>query len=171
MTNISTSPLPSLPLLSLPFDNNHQSSPIYKATRVTQKFYADYSIDWPLGAIVEYPRTMDSAQERILHIFHVDPTNPILPQRSFLYGFGSPSGMHEDIQCYALTDCNGAHPRCQEQHLTCGCCDTCKPCILTLIPGLGQGMKVCEFSNLELHSIPHSLACHDMDHQWRPIYI
>ncbi|KAF8321436.1 uncharacterized protein EI90DRAFT_3131700 [Cantharellus anzutake] len=142
--NVPTSPLPPLPCPPLPSNNIcHQLSAIHTETRVTRKLHANYLIDWPLEAIVEYPRTTDSPNERILHIFRVDPTSPVLPQHNFLYGFGSPCGMHENVQCYALKGQSGVYPRCREQHLTC------------------QGMKVCEFSNLELQSIPHSLACHD----------
>ncbi|KAF8313153.1 uncharacterized protein EI90DRAFT_601626 [Cantharellus anzutake] len=68
--DIPTLPTQHLPHPPLPFDSfSHQSS-LHKVTRVTRKLFTDYTVNWPLGAVVEYPRTTDSPEERIVHIFH-----------------------------------------------------------------------------------------------------
>lgn len=87
--------------------------------RVSKFMSANWLIEWPINAVVEYPSTSQSPNERVLHIFEVDPLSPVPPTANFVYSFGDPKGARKGVRCHQLTDVNNEMVMCKSSHSTC----------------------------------------------------
>ncbi|KDQ06255.1 hypothetical protein BOTBODRAFT_49484 [Botryobasidium botryosum FD-172 SS1] len=68
---------------------------------ITCQSNATKVVNYPRGAIVSYPKTL-SGDEKIVHIFDVDPMLCRMPPEGFACSFGEPKGQHPSVPCKIL---------------------------------------------------------------------
>ncbi|KAJ7574202.1 hypothetical protein C8J56DRAFT_1065197 [Mycena floridula] len=94
-----------------------------------------------VNAYIEYPETDETGI--IGYLFRCDPTKWQLPEKSFAYGLGAPSGHSKrgkSVKVSPLINSAGEQVECQENHYTC------------------QGVKVCPQMDLNDVRAPHTSA-------------
>lgn len=91
--------------------------------RINRLLTADAVVEHPAGAIVEYPQTGASDNERIAHVFAIDmepDTYFDSPQSSFQYSLGNAHGGRKGVNCHLLRDSDTGTPaRCDHLHTSC----------------------------------------------------
>ncbi|EJD45935.1 hypothetical protein AURDEDRAFT_164998 [Auricularia subglabra TFB-10046 SS5] len=95
-----------------------------KENRVTRKLAAQAVVHHPLHALVEFPQTGRTSEERILHLFDVDPDSFHDPANDFQYSFNESHGQDDATTCF-LCDNTGAKISCKKRHGRCSSVKTC----------------------------------------------
>ncbi|KAF7969705.1 hypothetical protein HWV62_26162 [Athelia sp. TMB] len=98
--------------------------------------------------VLEYPRTSDTPNTSVGHLFELTPSQWSHPRLNFAYSQGPPKGRTKEgsyVYCSILRDDEtGEEVPCQESHFTC------------------QGCKICPFANLEAARIPHTQVTQEL---------
>ena len=89
--------------------------------KVTREATADRIVEHPLGAIVEYPKTGDSLDVAVAHIFNVDPDPArfVHPHLNFQYSLGDSHGGRSNVTCRLLKSKSGGPVLCKKLRTSC----------------------------------------------------
>ena len=119
------SPSHTPPLFSPPpspcdtITSSHSPSATYDV-RINHKTTLHTLYRYPLGSIIEYPKT--STEGSVGHLFEIVPENWSNPRLNFAYVQGPPTGrtkIGSYVQCPLLVDEDGEEVPCREIHSTC----------------------------------------------------
>ncbi|EJD45215.1 hypothetical protein AURDEDRAFT_165761 [Auricularia subglabra TFB-10046 SS5] len=95
-----------------------------KENRVTRKLAAQAVVHHPWHALVEFPQTGRTSEERILHLFDVDPDSFHNPANDFQYSFNESHGQ-DNATTRFLCDNTWAKILCKKRHSRCSSVKTC----------------------------------------------
>ena len=87
--------------------------------KINRQTSANFFIDHPVGAIVEYPQTASVIGKRIAHRFSINPADFFHPKSNFQYSLGDKHGGHDNVYCYFLRNENGELAKCSHLKTSC----------------------------------------------------
>ncbi|KAJ7265241.1 hypothetical protein C8J57DRAFT_1069413, partial [Mycena rebaudengoi] len=88
--------------------------------RINRLTYIHALLEHPVGAIVEYPETGETAGVCIAHRFSVDPANLSHPKENFQYSLGDSRWGESDVYCgLLLLGSNGSPASCSHRKFSC----------------------------------------------------
>jgi hypothetical protein len=158
-TTRSSSPSCTFSLVSFPTTATPKVQTNIKLNRKTTLSHL-YTYE-DVHAYVEYPET--SVDDPVGHLFRQDPDKWQDPARNFAYALGFPSGRTlkgAEVTCGLLHEMGNKEKLvlCTESHFTCvWICSHSRRIYFNWLV-LGQGSKVCPYSDMELMKTAHTSA-------------
>jgi hypothetical protein len=93
---------------------------LQRKNQVNRQSYLDALCDHPLGSIVEYPDTGDTADMSVGHMFSVDSTHFHHPKLNIQHSLGDYHGMQQHVKCKLLRDLTtDAEVLCKNEKIAC----------------------------------------------------